>query len=101
MPVFGPLQRPRRRAVHDERAVTAPAVVMLEAVAEEPPQVPLIEDDDLVQALTANAPDHPLDERVLPGTARGGEHFFDAHAFHARSEGWSVHAVGRSRSRIR
>ncbi len=86
MPVLGPLHSPRNGAVHGERAVTAPTMVMLE-VAEEPPQVPLIEDDDVVQALVANAPDHPLDEGVLPGTPRGGEHFFDAEAFHARSEG--------------
>ena len=50
---LGALHRPRRRAVHGERAVTAPAVVVLEVVAEEPPQVPLVDDDDVVQALAA------------------------------------------------
>jgi hypothetical protein len=48
--------------------------------------VPFVEDDDLVQALTSDAADHSLDERVLPGTPRGGEDIFDA-AFQARSEG--------------
>jgi hypothetical protein len=71
MPVFGLLHRPRCRAVHGKRAVATPAVVMLEVVAEEPPQVTFVEDDDLAQALAANAPDRPLDERVLPGTPRG------------------------------
>jgi hypothetical protein len=66
MSVLGPLHRPRCWAVHGERAVTAPAVIVLEVVAEKPPQVPLLEDDDVVQALAADTPDHPLDEWVLP-----------------------------------
>ncbi len=93
MAVLGPLHRPRRRAVHGERAVTAPAVVMLEVAAEEPPQVALVEDDDVVQALAANAADHPLDEGVLPGTPRGGEDFFDPHALDALPECQPVDAV--------
>jgi hypothetical protein len=74
MPVLGPVHRPRLGTAHRERAMAKPAMVMLEAVGEEPPQVPLVEDDDLVQALAASAPDHPFGERVLPGTARCGEY---------------------------
>jgi hypothetical protein len=46
-----------------------------------------------VQALAANAADHPLDERVLPGTARCGEQLFDAHALDSRSEGQAIRTV--------
>src|SRR5512133_3066924 len=73
--------------------VTTPAVIVPEELAEEPSQVPFVEDDDLVQALAANASDHALDERVLPGTARGGERFFDARAPHARSEGVATDGI--------
>jgi hypothetical protein len=37
---------------------------MLEGDAEEAPQVPFVEDDDVVQALAAKGPDHALGERV-------------------------------------
>ena len=83
---LGALHRPRRRAIHGKRAVTAPAVVVREVVAEEPPQMPLVEDDDVVQALAADAADHPLDERVLPGIPRGCRDFFDPHALDALLE---------------
>jgi len=98
MPALGPLHGSRLPAVHGERAVATPAVVMLEVVAEEPPQVPFVEDNDLVQALSANAADHSLDERVLPGTARGSEHSsMPMRSTRVRKDG----PYTRSRSRIR
>ena len=68
-------------------------MVVMEVVAEEPVQVSLVEDDDLVQALAANTPDAALDKRILPGPPRCSEHFFDTHAFKARLEGLAVHAI--------
>ena len=41
-PALEPLHRSRLRAVHGERAVATPAVVMLKVVAEDPPQVPFV-----------------------------------------------------------
>jgi len=71
LPEVGSLHRARGRAVHGQRTVTAPAVVVLEIVAEDPAQVPLAKDDDLGQALAPDAADHWLGEWILPGTARG------------------------------
>ena len=64
---FGPLHRPGRRTVHLEASVAAPAVIVLEIVGEQPSQMALAEDDDVAEALAANAADHALGERVLPG----------------------------------
>ena len=44
-PALGRLHRSRIRAVHVQRPVTAPAMVVLEVADEDPPQVPLAEDD--------------------------------------------------------
>ncbi len=78
--------------------MTTPAVVMLEVVTEEPAQVSLAEDDEVLAALAADAPDHPLRVWILPGAPWGGEHFFDAmHFTRARKAG----PYARSRSRIR
>jgi hypothetical protein len=67
---LGSLDRARLGAVHGERAVAAPAVVVLEVVGEQPAQLMLIEDDDVVEALAADTADHPLGERILPGAPR-------------------------------
>jgi len=96
IPALGALHRPRRRAVHGEGAVTTPRVVVLEIVAEEPAEVALAEDNDVVEALAADAADHSLGERVLPGVPRSGEDFLDAHTLHPPPEGWPVHVVAIS-----
>src|SRR5206468_2549050 len=76
-----------------EGAVAAPRVVVVEVVAEKPAEVALAEDDNVVEALAADAADEALGERVLPGAARRGEDFLDAHALHPRPERRPVRAV--------
>ena len=49
--------------------VATPTMVVLEVVAEQSAEVTLAEGDDVVEALTANAADDPIDEGVLPGTS--------------------------------
>ncbi len=43
-------------------------------------QVPLVEDDDVVQAFPARRANEALDKGGLPGTARRDHELFDAHA---------------------
>ena len=43
----------------------------------------LVQDDHVVQAFAANAPDQPFDVGVLPRTPGGNEYFFEAHVLHA------------------
>ena len=45
-----------------------------------------MEHDHMVQALTPNGTNHPLDVGSLPGGARRGQHFADAHVSHLFSE---------------
>jgi len=87
---------PGRRAVHRERTVTTPAVVVLEVIAEESSQVSLVEHDDVVEAITPDAADRPLDEWVLPWTPRCSDDFFDFYELDALPEGRPVRAVAIS-----
>ena len=50
-----------------ERVVSARLVVVDLTIAQDPQQVPLPHRDDVVRALSADAPDHSLDVSVLPG----------------------------------
>src|SRR5574342_92358 len=68
-------------------------MVVLEVVAEQSAEVTLVEDDDLVEALAADAADDPLGEGILPRTSRSGENLFDSHALHAVLERWPVHLI--------
>jgi len=52
-------------------------MVILEVTIQEPPQMALMQDDHVIQALATNAPDEPLHRGVLPRTPRGDEDFFN------------------------
>src|SRR3954471_18191565 len=49
-------------------------------------QTGLIQNDDMIQALAPDGADHALDVSALPGRARGGQHWFDAHGLHLLDE---------------
>src|SRR5574342_1023595 len=68
-------------------------MVVLKVVAEQSAEVTLVEDDDVVEALAADAADDPLGEEVLPRASRGGENLFDPHALDAVLERRPVHLV--------
>lgn len=63
---LGRLDRPRQRAVHLERPMTPPGMVMRQVVRQDAPKVPLAKDDDVREALATDAADHPLDVWRLP-----------------------------------
>jgi hypothetical protein len=65
----------------------------MEVVGQEPPQMSLVQDDYVIQAVAAYTPDEPLDIGILPRTPRRNQHFFDAHVLHLLSKGSSVDAV--------
>src|SRR6266576_5819102 len=70
------LNWPRQRTIHVQRPVCAPAMIILEVLGHEPPEMPLVQDDHVVQAFAADAPDQPFDVGVLPRTPWGNQHFF-------------------------
>ena len=51
-------------AVHLKREMRAPVVIAVEGVAYHSPQMSLIQDDDVVEALPPDGSDHPFDEWI-------------------------------------
>jgi hypothetical protein len=45
-----------------------------------------VQHDDMAQAISPDAADQAFHKGILPGTSRGREHLFDAHAFYAPLE---------------
>ena len=62
------------------------AMMVVEVAAQDPPKMPIIQDDHMVQAFSADTPDQSRDERILPGTLRGRYHLLDAHVADAALE---------------
>lgn len=64
----GLLDLTRDRCVAAERQVASRLVVVREVLGEDPQQVRLFEDDQVVQALAANLPNRALEPRVHSGS---------------------------------
>src|SRR6266403_3514376 len=60
----------------------APVMIVAEVLGQEPPQMSLMQDDHVVQAFAADAPNQPFDVWILPRTPRGDDHLFDLHVLH-------------------
>jgi hypothetical protein len=68
-------------------------VIVREVRGEEASQVPLAENDDVIQALAPDRADESLGEGILPRAVRGRENFTDSHALHTLPEGVTVDCV--------
>jgi len=66
--------------------VGAGFVVVLDVLGKNPPQMILVEDDDMVEAFTADTPVQPLRVGTLPRAVRRGEYVLDAHVLHPPSK---------------
>ena len=53
----------------------------------------LVQDEHVVQACAADAPEQPVDVGGLPWTPWGGQHVFDPHLPHPRPKGGAIGAV--------
>ena len=53
----------------------------------------LVQDDDMIEALTAYGADQAFDIGILPGRARGDAHLVDTEAFHTAPESFAVDVV--------
>ena len=73
--------------------MAAPAMVVIEVGCEDAAEVTLVQDDDVVEALGADAADHPLDVGRLPRAPRRGKHLFNAHRCHSLAKISTVHAI--------
>jgi hypothetical protein len=73
-------RRPAVRRVLGQCEVRAAPMVIGQIRVKDATEVPLIEDDDVVETLAPNGPDDALDERILPWTDRTRHDFGDAQA---------------------
>ena len=76
-----------------ERKVTSRAVVIIKVRNHMAPERDLIQDDDMVEAFSADRADQPFDVRALPRRSESGENFADFQAFDQRPEGGAIDAV--------
>ena len=58
-----------------------------------PPEMSLIENDNVIQALSPYRPNNSLDIRILPRRARGRKHFVDAENFYSIAESFTIDAI--------
>jgi hypothetical protein len=89
----GGLDRPHVRRILVEREMRARPVIIREVRDQRASQMPLAENDDMVQTLAPDRTDQALRERILPGASRSREHLSDAHPLHALAEGVPVDGV--------
>ena len=87
------LDRPPVGCILVEREVSAGPVIVREVGGEYAAQVPLAENDDMVQTLAPDRTDESLREGVLPRAARGDENFTDSHPLHSFPEGVTVDRI--------
>ena len=80
-------------AVHVEREMRARVVIVVEVLAHDSPQMPLIQDDDVIEALSPDRSDEPFDEGILPWTSRCNHHFLEAHVSDSLLEGVAIDLV--------
>jgi hypothetical protein len=63
-------RRPAVRGVFAQAEMRAAPMVVGEIRAKHAAEMPVVEDDHVVQTLAANGADHAFDVRILPGRAR-------------------------------
>jgi hypothetical protein len=73
--------------------VNPPPIVEIDVASHEPAQVPLVKDNDVVQAFSTERPDNPFGVGILPRTPRCGGHFLDVKAAHPPAEDVTVDAI--------
>ena len=81
------------RRVLLQRQMRSRIEVVPEVSFQDPSQMPLSEYDHVIEALSANAPNQPFREWILPWTFRRCEHLLDSHSLNPVSEMATVDSV--------
>src|SRR4029453_14622462 len=76
-----------------EREMSASPVIVLEVAGEDAAEVPVAENENVIQTLAPDRTDEALGERVLPRALRRRGDFTDTHALHALPEHVTVDRV--------
>ena len=69
------------------------AVIVAEVALQATAQVPLVQDDDVVEEFAADRADHAFDEGTLPRRARRREDFGNEHALRASPKLAAINGV--------
>jgi hypothetical protein len=72
------MDRARLRTIHRQRPMRPPPVILGNVARQEPLSMALVQNEHVVQAVAADAPDQPLDVGGLPRTPRSHQDFFKA-----------------------
>ena len=68
---FGRLSGARDRRVHVQRSMDSIAMIVAQVWLEYTLEMPLVQHDDIIEELSADTADHPLDVGILPRTSWG------------------------------
>src|SRR5262245_35940502 len=83
----------RSRTVLVEREMRSGVMMILKIARQHAAQVSLAQDDDVIQAFTADRTDETLDVGVLPWRSRGSDNLRDAHCANAITERRAIRFV--------
>jgi hypothetical protein len=72
-PRFRWLDRARFWTIHDQGKMGSPPMIIGKVVGQDAPQMPLVQDEHMLETLPADAPDEALDIGILPRTSGGDE----------------------------
>ncbi len=81
--------------------MSAAGVIVVDVLSQDSPEVPLVEDDHVVETLAANATHHPFDVRILPWRARRRPNLVDAESRDAPAEVRSIDSISVSQHEAR
>ncbi len=81
--------------------MSAAGVIVVDVLSQDSPEVPLVEDDHVVETLAANATNHPFDVRILPWRARRRPNLVDAESRDAPAELRSIDSISVSQHEAR
>ncbi len=90
---IGRLHSARFRGILLQCQMSSCLVIVIGISPQMTPQAAFVEHDHLIQALPANAANHPLNMRSLPGRTRSRQHLLDSHRLHLLDELMAEDAV--------
>src|SRR3989442_279074 len=68
-------------------------MIVAEVAFQDPPEMPFIDDDNVVQALASNTADHAFHVTVLPRTPRRNSNLLHTHSFNSCRERMTVDSI--------
>ena len=86
----GWLYGPRLGAILAEREMRAASVVVFKVCRQHTAQVPLIEDDDVIETFATDRANDAFDIGVLPRRSRRGDDLLDGHRLDTIAEGGPI-----------